>query len=113
MVLAISFVASVQSSIFTKLDRWSYNSVIATGNLRRATESLFNGLSRHRDTNDLEQLKKFGAVSLSFLVGAGLGAVATNLFGNAATAGAAVLLILALLLCLSGERRGMGTGWPF
>lgn len=110
IVLAISFVASVQSSIFTKLDRWSYNSVIATGNLRRATESLFNGLSRRRDTSDLEQSKKFGAVSLTFLAGAGLGAVATNLFGNAATAGAAILLILALLLCLSAERHGMRIG---
>jgi uncharacterized membrane protein YoaK (UPF0700 family) len=90
IVLAISFVASVQSSIFTKLDKWSYNSVIATGNLRRATESFFRGVSRHRDAGDLEQSKKFGAVTLSFLGGAGLGAVATNLVGNAATTGAAI-----------------------
>jgi uncharacterized membrane protein YoaK (UPF0700 family) len=74
--------------------------VIATGNLRRATESLFNGLSRHRDTRDLEQSMKFAAVCLSFAGGAGFGAVATNLVGNAATAGAAVLLTLALLVCL-------------
>jgi len=113
IVLAISFVASIQSSIFTKLDKWSYNSVIATGNLRRATESLFRGVSRHRDTGDLEQSKKFGAVSLSFLAGAGLGAVATNFFGNATTAGAAVLLTFALLLCLRTGRRGVGTEFPF
>lgn len=99
IVLAISFVASVQSSIFTKLDQWSYNSVIATGNLRRATESLFAGLSRHSDRTDLDQARKFGVVSLSFFAGAGLGALATGFFGNPATAGAAILLVFALLLC--------------
>lgn len=100
IVLAIAFVAAIQSSIFTKLDTWAYNSVIATGNLRKATEALLKGIGRKGDPASLEQAMKFGGVSLSFCVGAGLGAIGTSWAGNAATSVAALLLLLALVVCV-------------
>lgn len=40
-VLGISFVAAMQTSIFTKVEGVAYSSVMITGNLRQATEGPF------------------------------------------------------------------------
>jgi uncharacterized membrane protein YoaK (UPF0700 family) len=103
IVLVIAFVAAFQSSIFTRLEVWSYNSVMTTGNLRKATESLFQAISGgNRDA--LTEAGIFGAVCLSFCLGAGTGAIATQMIGNVATIGAAILIGGALVLRLRTNR---------
>lgn len=104
IVLAVSFVTAFQSSIFNRLENWPYNSVMTSGNLRMAAESLFQWVARHRDRASLDQAAKFGAVCLSFCVGAAVGGVATAAIGNAASIGPAILLGAALLVCLRDGR---------
>jgi uncharacterized membrane protein YoaK (UPF0700 family) len=106
IVLTISFVAALQNSSFTRVQDWTYNSVMTTGNLRRFAEGLFDGFVPARDSGALKQARIFGAICLSFLVGACLGGVSSRWLGNAALLVAVVVLAAILLHCLgfSGAR---------
>jgi len=108
LVLAISLVAALQNSSFTRLCAWSYNSVMTTGNLRRFAENLFEGLLPRRDSEALLQVRVFGAICLSFLAGACLGGLAAPRLENLALLLPVAMLGTALARCL---RRRAAEPW--
>jgi uncharacterized membrane protein YoaK (UPF0700 family) len=99
IVLGIALVAAVQSSSFGQVRSWAYNSVMTTGNLRRAVEALFAGLSTPGDRTALQQAGVFGTICATFALGAGVGAFFTVRMNNGALCVPVALLLLALWLC--------------
>jgi uncharacterized membrane protein YoaK (UPF0700 family) len=99
IVLSISFAAAVQNSSFTKVRGWAYNSVVTTGNLRKLAETVFAGIVPRRNPEMLAQAWVFGAICLSFLVGALTGGLATGWLHNAALAIPVLVLALVLWRC--------------
>ena len=99
IVLSISFAAAVQNSSFTKVRGWAYNSVVTTGNLRKLAETVFAGTVPRRNPEALAQAGVFGAICLSFLVGALMGGLTTGRLHNAALAIPVIVLVYVLLRC--------------
>jgi uncharacterized membrane protein YoaK (UPF0700 family) len=99
IVLSIAFVAALQSSSFTRVRDWSYNSVVTTGNLRRFAEQLFAGMVPRRNPEILGQAGVFGAICLAFLVGALAGGLTNGGLHNAALSIPVLVLIGVLWRC--------------
>ncbi len=97
LVLAISLVAALQNSSFTKLEDLTYNSVMTTANLRRFAESFYE-FSASRNPESKKGIKLFGLICLSFLAGAIVGGIATVHWHNEALWIAILSLIFALAL---------------
>ncbi|WP_020498582.1 YoaK family protein [Sciscionella marina] len=104
VVVLVAYAAAVQATSFRTLRRWSYNSVMTTGNLRTATSAAFRAVAG-QDREAAEQAGAFGAICLGFLAGAAAGAPLTLLLGDAATWPVAALLAIGLGLFLYDERR--------
>jgi uncharacterized membrane protein YoaK (UPF0700 family) len=97
VILAVAFVAALQSTVFGKIGGWSVNTTMTTGNLRTAAASAYRMLLRgERDAP--AQALAFGTVCVAFLLGAGLGALLTRWLHNHAAWGVCVLLSALLLL---------------
>lgn len=76
----ISFVCSLQVESFRKMNGNDYSTTMCTGNLRSATEHLYD----YRQTKDKKRLKnslQYYGVILFFIVGAAVGSVCTGTFG--------------------------------
>jgi uncharacterized membrane protein YoaK (UPF0700 family) len=99
LVLSISLVAAMQNSSFTRLESWTYNSVMTTGNLRRFSEAFFRGTMPGYDRAALREARLFGLVCLSFLAGAILAALTTLKLHDHALFIPASLLIIAFAIC--------------
>ena len=98
--IVISFIASVQVSTFRKLVNSPYCSTMCTGNLRSASDALFEYI----DSKDKATLKKFFLyliVIFTFISGAILGAVLTMQFSSNALLFCIFILLLTLLLFFS------------
>jgi len=93
IVVGIAFVAAFQSSSFQKVEGAGFSSVMTTGNLRRAAEALFAGVTGRGEDGALRLAAVFGTVCVTFALGAALGAFCTAWFGNLA-----VLVPMGLLL---------------
>jgi uncharacterized membrane protein YoaK (UPF0700 family) len=104
VTLAIAFVASVQVSMFRTLHKWQYNSTMATGNLRTATQALYLALV-DRDRDAAERAQVFATILLSFTAGALLGALLTLQLGARAVWAAAACLVLGLWLFIADHLR--------
>lgn len=74
--LGISFVAAMQTAIFTRVEGVSYSSVMITGNMRQAIEGLFAVISGQ--TGSLRRPCIFAALCVVFGMGAAVGAYATK-----------------------------------
>lgn len=74
--LGISFVAAMQTAIFTRVEGVSYSSVMITGNMRQAIEGLFAVISGQ--TGSLRRPSIFAALCVVFGMGAAVGAYATK-----------------------------------
>lgn len=100
----VSFVCSMQVQSFRKVQGLPYATTMCTGNLRSGTELLF----RFTQTKNMEERKKalryYGVIGF-FIIGAGIGALMTNHFGNTAVVYCNILLVLvcALLSIKSNE----------
>jgi uncharacterized membrane protein YoaK (UPF0700 family) len=99
LVLAISIVAAMQNSSFTKLELWTYNSVMTTGNLRRFAEAFFRGTMPAHDPVALREARLFGFVCLCFLAGAILAALATPKLHDYSLFIPAGTLFIAFVIC--------------
>jgi uncharacterized membrane protein YoaK (UPF0700 family) len=97
VVVVVAFVAAVQSTTFPTLRRWSFSTVMTTGNLRTATRAAYRALL-DRQSGAAEQARSFAVVCLAFLLGAALGAPTTQLWHNTAAWIPAALLAAGLLL---------------
>lgn len=95
--ILVSFVCSLQVQSFRKVHGLPYATTMCTGNLRSGTDLLF----RFAQTKDRELLKKsqhYYGVILFFILGAGIGAVATNRWGSFSVALCNILLLLVIAL---------------
>ncbi|WP_184543925.1 YoaK family protein [Mucilaginibacter sp. FT3.2] len=99
LVLAISLVAAMQNSSFTRLEGWTYNSVMTTGNLRRFAEAFFRGTMPAYDPVALREARLFGLVCVCFLAGAVLAALTTVPLQDHALLIPAVILFVAFIIC--------------
>jgi uncharacterized membrane protein YoaK (UPF0700 family) len=95
IVVLVAYVAAMQNATFGTLRRWSFNTVIATGNLSTATRAAYRALVLG-EPGAAEQARVFSAICVAFLAGAGFGAFATRHLGNAAAWIAAALVAIAL-----------------
>lgn len=93
----ISFVCSLQVESFRKVKGSPFATTMCTGNLRSATEHLYN----YHKSYDREALKNSGRYFLVialFTAGAGIGAVVSKLFHFQAVLFAASLLLTAAII---------------
>jgi uncharacterized membrane protein YoaK (UPF0700 family) len=105
IVLGVAFVAALQSSSFPRVRGLAYNSVMTTGNLRRAAEALFTGVIAPGSPVALSEAWIFIMICGTFALGAAVGAFCTVRLGNTAVAAPMGLLVVALALCAGRERR--------
>lgn len=96
-IIGISYAAALQTSSFTKVNGWSYSSVMTTGNLRQSVEALLAGLSSPKDPKELRKAQVFGVVCISFGTGAALGAFLTSRIGVVALTFPIMILIVSLI----------------
>jgi uncharacterized membrane protein YoaK (UPF0700 family) len=95
--LGISFVAAMQTAIFTKVEGVTYSSVMITGNLRQAIEGLFAAVSGQ--FGSLRRPGIFAALCVAFGIGAAVGAYATKGIPGLALGLPVVALLIVLLRC--------------
>jgi len=95
--LGISFVAAMQTSIFTKVEGVAYSSVMITGNLRQAIEGLFAVVSGQ--FGSLRRPGIFAALCVGFGLGAAVGAYATKGIPDLALGLPVVALLIVLFRC--------------
>ncbi|MHB0769520.1 YoaK family protein [Bradyrhizobium sp. 5.13L] len=94
--LGISFVAAMQTAVFTKVDGVAYSSVMITGNMRQAIEGLYMALS---GGGPLRRSGIFAALCVAFGVGAAIGAFATKGIPDLALGIPVTALLIVLLRC--------------
>jgi len=98
--LGISFVAAMQTAIFTKVEGVTYSSVMITGNLRQAIEGLFAVVSGQ--FGSLRRPGIFAALCVGFGLGAAVGAYATKGIPDLALGLPVVALLIVLFRCETG-----------
>ncbi|MCK1603508.1 DUF1275 domain-containing protein [Bradyrhizobium sp. 166] len=96
--LGISFVAAVQSAVFTRVEGVLYSSVMITGNMRQAIEGVFAVASGE---GALRLPGIFVVLCITFGLGAALGAFATKQIPNLALGVPVIALLVVLLRCES------------
>jgi uncharacterized membrane protein YoaK (UPF0700 family) len=99
LVLSISLVAAMQNSSFTKLEQWSYNSVMTTGNLRRFAEAIFSSSIPKVNPKAIREAKLFGLVCICFLAGSIIAALTTGKLHNCALLIPVSTLVSAFIIC--------------
>ena len=97
--LGISFVAAMQTAVFTRVEGATYSSVMITGNLRQAIEGLFAATSRGSEPAMLRRSGIFASVCVAFGMGAAIGAFATKGIPTLALVPPVVALTIVLLRC--------------
>jgi uncharacterized membrane protein YoaK (UPF0700 family) len=95
--LGISFVAAMQTAIFTKVEGVAYSSVMITGNLRQAIEGVFAVVSGQ--LGSLRRPGIFAALCVAFGIGAAVGAYATKVIPDLALGLPVVALVIVLFRC--------------
>lgn len=95
--IMISFVCSLQVESFRKFNGNPYASTMCTGNLRSATEHLYNYFHDH-DEEALSKSLQYFVVIAFFIIGACLGAILTRMILFAATIVPAVLLFIVICI---------------
>jgi uncharacterized membrane protein YoaK (UPF0700 family) len=96
--LSISFIATLQSAMFPKIEKHTINTVMTTGNLRSLFQGITSILFSHPLENPASKVRIFGIVCTSFFCGAILGGLVSPLAHNRALWVPSVLL---LLICVT------------
>jgi uncharacterized membrane protein YoaK (UPF0700 family) len=110
VTFAIAFVAALQSSCFANVGRWSYTSVVTTGNLRTLGKAMFLGVFPNHDPAYKAEARVFAVICSVYAVSAILGGIVTTRFHRSAVVCPLILLSLALLACLDEARAGLLRG---
>lgn len=100
LVLGISVVAAMQNSSFNRVESWTYNSIMTTGNLSRCAEAFFVSTFQNGNKETRRQARLFGLICFCFLAGAGIGTISTLKLKNAALWLPIGMLGIALSICL-------------
>lgn len=102
VTMSIAFVSSLQIATFNKLENWSYNSTITTGNLRTASSAFYGAYVEH-DSESMRKFKGFSAIILSFIFGALIGTYTSIHMGNTSIWIAAGIILLTVILYHKNE----------
>lgn len=94
--LGISFVAAMQTAVFTTCEGATYSSVMITGNLRQAIEGVFAAIS---GGGSFRRSGVFAALCGTFGLGAAVGAFATKQIPDLALGIPVIALLIVLLRC--------------
>jgi len=100
VTFAIAFVAALQSSCFANIGKWSYTSVVTTGNLRTLGKAMFHGVFPGHDPSYRAEARVFAVICSVYATFAILGGIVTTYIHRSAIACPLILLTLALLVCL-------------
>jgi uncharacterized membrane protein YoaK (UPF0700 family) len=103
--LGISFVAAMQAAAFTKVEGTVCSTVMITGNMRQAIETIFAVAAGGAPLGTLRRSGIFFALCAVFGFGAAAGAFATKTIPNLALGLPVIALLIVLLRCeaISGE----------
>lgn len=102
--IIVSFVCSLQVESFRKVNGYAYASTMCTGNLRSATERIFN-YTKTKDTKELKASIHYYGIILFFIIGAAFGAVVTGMMAvNAAYVAAIGLAVVVLMMFKKSEK---------
>ena len=112
IVVVIAFVAAMQNSSFERVERWSYASVVATGNARSAAEAFYSGVFPGHAPEARHKARVFGTICACFAAGAFMGAVLTVRFGTVAILFPVTLQAMALLSCIRDMEKPSQTRLP-
>ena len=105
ITMSIAFVSSLQIATFNKLENWSYNSTITTGNLRTASSAFYGAFIEH-DLESRRKFKGFSSIILSFIFGALIGTYSSIHLGNISIwIAAGIILLIVFLYNRSKENR--------
>ncbi|MFE6167874.1 YoaK family protein [Viridibacillus arvi] len=97
ITMCIAFVSSLQIATFNKLEKWSYNSTITTGNLRTAAQASYTAFVKN-DPESMRKFKGFTAIILSFILGALIGTFFCTYIGKTAIWIAAGIILITVIL---------------
>jgi uncharacterized membrane protein YoaK (UPF0700 family) len=100
VVTGIAFVAALQATAFTKVEKFAFTSVTTSANLRHFAESFVASVVFRESKRASREWRFFLTVCLCFFAGAVAGAFATRAFGHAAVWLPIATLSAALALCL-------------
>ena len=97
ITMSIAFVSSLQIATFNKLEKWSYNSTITTGNLRTAAQASYTAFVKH-NPEAMRKFIGFTAIILSFICGALMGTLFCAYLGNTSIWIAAGIILITVIL---------------
>jgi uncharacterized membrane protein YoaK (UPF0700 family) len=112
VVFAIAFAAAMQNSGFDHVGKWSYASVVTTGNLRSLGDAWFALMFLPRNPDASDKARTLAIVCASFACGALAGAALTVSLGKLAIVFPIILLFLALLSCARDANVRAGATLP-
>jgi uncharacterized membrane protein YoaK (UPF0700 family) len=98
IVPAISFVAAIQNASFDTIGAWSFNSAMATGNLRSATTGLIAWTMGRNPEDNRGKAVGLALICIAFLAGAAVGGYYTRLDEPHALAPCAIIVAFGILL---------------
>jgi uncharacterized membrane protein YoaK (UPF0700 family) len=105
VTIPISLVAATQMGLFRNVGDLPYFALATTGNLMRFIEAGYTGLLE-RQRNSHREFGVYGTLTVTFVVGAVIGAFATQVWGVHAMWLPAGFLALTLVLFMVDEARG-------
>ncbi len=100
----VSFACSLQVETFRKVHGKAYASTMCTGNLRSGTEQLCLYLAGKNPRGLLDALQYYGII-LIFILGAILGTVVTDLWGEQAVLCGVLLLFIVWMLLFAEQEK--------
>ncbi|MFL9485123.1 YoaK family protein [Chitinophagaceae bacterium LWZ2-11] len=106
LVPSIALVAAMQNSGFTRIENWTYNSVMTTGNLRRFAEAFYQAtLPGAYNKESMREAKTFAFICFCFFAGVVMGALMTVRLHNFALWMPILLLSIAFVICKKREKK--------
>lgn len=109
VITLISFVSSLQTDSFRKIDGSLYATTMCTGNLRSGSEQLYNFISTKDKVAGIKSLKYF-VIVFAFLFGAFVGVFLTKIFMTIAAlfcCGLLLIIFFILFIHTKEEKRAM------
>lgn len=100
--ILISFVCSLQVESFRKINGNAYATTMCTGNLRSATEHLYN-FKQTKDKNILKNSVQYYGIICFFIIGAIIGSILTDIFMTKSVLFTLIGLLIVFMLMFKEE----------